>query len=53
MTKEPATIKKETDFNIGRQFCPHCQKWRFFYRLKSSDGDWFCQVCNTTVNSVE
>lgn len=53
MTQASNTIKKETDFNIGRQFCSSCQKWMFFYRLKTSDGTWFCQMCNTDVKSVE
>ena len=53
MTQEISKIKKDTEFDIGRQFCNECQKWMFFYRLKTSNGTWFCQMCNTTVNSVE
>lgn len=53
MTQAPTTIKKDTNFDIGRQYCECCQKWMFFYRLKLSNDSWFCQMCNTNVNSVE
>jgi hypothetical protein len=53
MTQASTTIKKDTNFDIGRQFCSECQTWRFFYRMKETDGTWFCQICNSNVESVE
>ena len=47
-------VKKETEFNIGLNFCVKCNANRFFYRRKDAlkDDKWFCQLCGNECDTV-